>query len=178
MHCLQYFNSTEQYQKTFVIQPKERFKYSKKPYIKYDKFCLDKKENRRFRPSKVNHDANRYYWIKLTTDRYQKNVIFCLFFTYIFSYWEHARSFNQGQFLEPTSHHEGCSNIDTLLNKSCLVMEIDFNIDPHNSNIHTILIILIISIKAYRGYPAKRALSAMCKHGGKGPFGRITSIWV
>ena len=29
----------------------------------------------------------------------------------------------------------------------------------------------------FRGYPAKRALSAMRKHGGLGPFGRIPSIW-
>ena len=29
---------------------------------------------------------------------------------------------------------------------------------------------------AYRGYPAKRALSAMRKHGGYVPFGRIPSI--
>ena len=29
----------------------------------------------------------------------------------------------------------------------------------------------------YRGYPAKRALSAMRKHGRKGPFGRIPSIY-
>ena len=27
----------------------------------------------------------------------------------------------------------------------------------------------------YQGYPAKRALSAMRKHGGKGPFGRMPS---
>ena len=30
----------------------------------------------------------------------------------------------------------------------------------------------------FRGYPAKRALSAMRKHGGYGPFGRIPSIYV
>ena len=30
----------------------------------------------------------------------------------------------------------------------------------------------------YRGYPAKRALSAMRKHGGWGPFGRIPSICI
>ena len=29
----------------------------------------------------------------------------------------------------------------------------------------------------YRGYPAKRALSAMRKHGGLGPFGRMPSIY-
>ena len=32
-------------------------------------------------------------------------------------------------------------------------------------------------IFAYRRYPAKRALSAMRKHGGKGPFGRIPLIY-
>ena len=29
----------------------------------------------------------------------------------------------------------------------------------------------------YRGYPAKRALSAMREHGGLGPFGRIPSLY-
>ena len=35
----------------------------------------------------------------------------------------------------------------------------------------------LASHRPYRGYPAKRALSAMRKHGGKGPFGRIPSIY-
>ena len=83
IYCYQYFNSNEQYQKAYAIQLKERFKLNK-PYIKYDIFCLDKKENGIFRPSKVNHDADRYYWIKMTTDSYRENVIFCLFLTYIF----------------------------------------------------------------------------------------------
>ena len=66
-----------------------------------------------------------------------KMQFFQLFY---FSYCEHVCSFNQGQFFKPITQHERCSNIDALLNKSCLVMETDFNIDPHNSTIHTILI--------------------------------------
>ena len=45
---------------------------------------------------------------------------------------------------------------------------------------HTICCVLLCCgymFSSWRGYPAKRALSAMRKHGGWGPFGRIPSIY-
>ena len=33
-------------------------------------------------------------------------------------------------------------------------------------------------LNTFRGYPTKRALSAMRKHGGSGPFGEIPSIYL
>ena len=39
------------------------------------------------------------------------------------------------------------------------------------------IILLPYYLPVYRGYPAKRTLSAMRKHGGQGPFGRIPSIY-
>ena len=51
-----------------------------------------------------------------------------------------------------------------------------FSVCLEFGKLHWNIRMTIVHSAIYRGYPAKRALSAMRKHGGLGPFGRIPSI--
>ena len=61
----------------------------------------------------------------------------------------------------------------------CLLLQRNYCLNDNNLVLHVLSITVpLYTYALYRWYPAKRALSAMRKHSGKGPFGRIPSISV